>query len=92
MAYSPITAIDLGLVAGRFDERECGHCFEFSTPCETPFEGYDRKIWVGPMAEETRFVRVLKTVAYVVVDEAADGAPVVEKWDIKNFKHYAGRA
>jgi hypothetical protein len=29
-----------------------------------------------------RFARILKTVAYVAVDEAADGSPVIEKWSL----------
>jgi hypothetical protein len=36
----------------------------------------------------SRFCKVLKTVAYVVVDEAPDGGCVVEKWQIKPRKDY----
>jgi len=31
---------------------------------------------------------VLKTVAYVVVDEDFDGNPIVEKWHIKDYEKY----
>lgn len=54
---------------------------EFAAPAEFP-----HIIYVG--VGETRFARVLKTVAYVVTDEDADGTPVVEKWAIKNRRVY----
>jgi hypothetical protein len=38
--------------------------------------------------EVRRACRLLKTVAYVFVDEAADGSPVVEKWLIRNCSQY----
>lgn len=31
-----------------------------------------------------RYGRVLKTVAYIAVDEAADGSAILEKWNIKH--------
>lgn len=37
---------------------------------------------------ETRLAKVLKTVAYVVVDEAADGSPVIEKWPLRSHRPY----
>jgi hypothetical protein len=43
-------------------------------------------IYVG--AGDVRLAKVLKTVAYIVVDEDADGNPVVEKWHIKNHRIY----
>jgi hypothetical protein len=33
-----------------------------------------------------RYARVLKTVAYIAVDEDEYGLPVVEKWDITSHK------
>jgi len=32
-----------------------------------------------------RFANVKKTVAYVVIDEDAEGKPVIEKWKIKHI-------
>ena len=43
-------------------------------------------VYVG--AGETRAARVLKTVAYVAVDEAADGSPVLEKWKLRDHRQY----
>lgn len=37
------------------------------------------------VADGVRFAKVLKTVAYVAVDEAEDGTPVIEKWVIKHY-------
>ena len=54
-----------------------------------PFAGYEQKVWVGPMGEEYRWARVLKTVVYIVVDEAADGTPVVDKWSVNQHRSYA---
>lgn len=35
-----------------------------------------------------RAVRLLKTVAYVAIDEAADGSAVWEKWLIRDLREY----
>jgi hypothetical protein len=39
--------------------------------------------------EERRGVRLLKTVAYVAVDESSDGYPVWEKWLIRDLREWA---
>lgn len=40
-------------------------------------------------ADGDRAARVGKTVAYVVIDEAADGSPVVEKWKLRGHRVFA---
>lgn len=35
-----------------------------------------------------RYGNVKKTVVYIVVDEAADGSPVIEQWHIKKHEVY----
>lgn len=40
----------------------------------------------------TRAARVLKKVAYVAVDEAHDGTPVLERWDITRCKVFRSHA
>ena len=78
-------------VLGCFNESDCGHLFEFAD--NTRFithKGMDfpHIIFVGPCTDvQTRFALVKKTVAYVIVDEDADGF-VVEKWDIKKTRFY----
>lgn len=77
------TNIDYATIAGQFEEREHGNYFEYRAS-EGNFAGMPHEIFVGPHAEY-RYGRVLKTVAYVVVDEDEYGAPVIEKWDIKTI-------
>jgi len=56
----------------------------------TAFNKYPHKVWIGAVINDQgyRYAKVMKTVAYVVVDEDDDGQPVVEKWYIKNNKEY----
>lgn len=82
-------------IIGCFEEKEHGNLFEFSKVPEDKiftiaFPEYDSFVWVGPSlvaGTEKRYAKVLKTVAYVVVDEDENG-PVVEKWAIKNRRVY----
>jgi hypothetical protein len=37
--------------------------------------------------EETRFARILATVAYIATDEDAEGNPVSEKWAIQRTEY-----
>ena len=87
MAYAS-TNIQHTTLKGAFSHRETKAHFEymeFSGEFDW-LEGQDfpHEIFVGMGGtDETRRARVLKTVAYVVVDEDDSGMPVVEKWDIK---------
>ena len=51
---------------------------------------YPHKVWIGNTINDQgyRYAKVMKTVAYVVVDEDEYGQDVVEKWSIKNNKEY----
>lgn len=68
---------------GYFKEKEHGHWFDYQDADYTPFVGFDKIVKIGNNTNETRFAKILKTVAYVVVDEAANGMPIVEKWQLK---------
>lgn len=75
-------------IQGCFTHKEFNTYFEFSSAavddqCFGPY--YDSKVWVRE--DDYRLARVLKTVAYVVVDEGNDG-PVIEKWPTKKFLRY----
>ena len=77
-----------GSAIGSFFERDHGNLFEFSKNHELVFgEDFPHKVWVTDPAAGTeacfRNARVLKTRAHIVVDEDADGAPVVETWHFK---------
>lgn len=100
MAFAPYyndNRGDRAAVQGAFRLPETNKNFEFieRNACDLPTFAPDfpHRVFVGAAGTDTRCARVLKTVAYVVVDEAADGSPVVEKWAIANFRKYdLGRA
>jgi len=83
-------------VTGCFNHKETGRPFEFAKVLDvftvTEKTGkvhlFPHVVYVGPEGKETRMARVLKTVAYVIVDETADGKMVVEKWPIKRYTTY----
>lgn len=98
MAYAPYTNDQRGnrpAILGAFREVEYGGTFEYSTrkngDGNDPFGGwasadYPHMIWTGD--RELRIARVLKTCAYVVIDEDDKGNPVVEKWTIRAHRGY----
>ena len=94
MAYAQTKDYDCGIVRGRF-KTENGAVFEY---CERGEEWADfspdmpHLICVNdPIGWPYRFGRVLGSVAYVVTDEAADGSPIVQKWQIKQHRRYGGK-
>ena len=83
-------------ILGAFRDKEYDNVFEFSNNLDNVDfarkEQYPHLVWVTnpiPRLDSGyRYARVLKTVAYVIVDEDDDGYPVIEKWDIKNRRTY----
>lgn len=80
-------------VIGQFREKTTNNIFEFSENNDTEtrfYENFSHKIWVGACVNDQgfRYANVLKTVAYVAVDEDECGRPVLEKWNIKNHRLY----
>ncbi len=76
---------DRGVVLGEFQEKEFGKYFEFRLAEPDSWgaiASFPYCIAVGCLGE-TRYAKVLKTVAYVVVDQDSNGDPIVEKWSIK---------
>ncbi len=74
---------------GSFVEKEYGHCFEFTSINENYFKeaGCTHMLAVGGIHTDDRYYRgakILKTVAYVLVDQDDNGEKVWQKWDIKN--------
>ncbi|AGR47944.1 hypothetical protein PHIM7_234 [Sinorhizobium phage phiM7] len=91
MSFAPFRTTDD--VLGGFVEKSHGHFFEYSqdTKALPPLDDFPVKVWVTPAGKSTpefRWAKVLKTVAHVVVDEDPEGKPVIEKWNIKDHKHY----
>jgi hypothetical protein len=101
MAFAPHTNTDvhhgmkLPLILGSFNEKECGGYFEYAI---RPDEGIDfapdcpHIVYVtspiGDVDHGFRYAKVIKTVAWVVVDEDDNGDPIYEKWDIKQHRYY----
>ena len=73
-------------VVGSFQEKSCGKYFSYrdGDPTDTAFPSeFCHRIFVADGV--WRYGKVLKTVAYIIVDEDESG-PVVEKWDIRKIK------
>jgi len=80
----------LPVLLGSFNHKDTGCRFEYAVRKGFPTAfapDFDTIIYVGPN-QEVRLCRVLQTVAYVVVDEDAKGAPVIEKWAIKGHRKF----
>lgn len=98
MAYAPHTNNDVlaqaraGLIPtpspailGQFTETEFGHAFEYAErrwPCDDIEPALPHIVYVGN--GEARLAKVLKTVAFVLVDEGQ-----IERWHIKKHRAYA---
>lgn len=71
---------------GEFREISKGNYFTYRKT-DDPWaieQGYP---FIIDVLDGVRFANVKKTVAYVVVDEDEAGAPVVEKWSIKQLNY-----
>lgn len=75
--------------AGNFTLKESGKTFFFEPTTNewARSHGCNHDILLIN-GEERRSIRLLKTVCYVAVDEAADGSPVWEKWEIRGLHQY----
>ena len=82
----------LPLVLGRFDIKGLKTSFEYAErrwPDDAFAPDMPHMVYVGSgKITETRLAKVLQTVAYVVVDEDANGQPVIQKWDIVLHRKY----
>lgn len=90
MSFAPYAACLKNIVKGCFNSSSNAF-FEYAALEENefiPFPGYETKIYVGPIEGEFRYAKVTASRAYVVIDEDATGAPVVEKWAIKSHRKY----
>jgi hypothetical protein len=104
MAFAPHTNTDVHntkdynkfpLLLGSFVEKEFGNLFEYAV---RPDEGIDfapdcpHIVYVTNAIDGVdhgfRYAKVLKTVAWVVVDEDDNGDPIYVKWDIKDHRFY----
>lgn len=93
MSYAPA---DFRGIDGSFTNAETNLPFDFvSVPVKEQIvveingklQFAKHKIFVGPNGCETRYAVILKTVAYVVVDENESGW-VVERWNTRRTRFF----
>ena len=78
---------------GVFTLAENGNRFEYrANHSGFQEEEFPFLVSVGPLGEQERYARILKTRAYISVDEDAEGNPVVERWVIRNHRRYPVRS
>lgn len=76
------------LLLGCFREAEQNRYFEYAI---RPDEGIDFAPdcpHIVYVLDGFRYAKVLKTVAWIAVGENDDGSPVLEKWAIREHRHY----
>tara|TARA_Y100000310_G_scaffold103593_1_gene101971 strand:- start:66 stop:401 length:336 start_codon:yes stop_codon:yes gene_type:complete len=88
-----------GSIIGGFTEKEHGKFFEFSSAKDEDYafgivpSDFTHRVWVTSpwkMDRGYRMAKVLKTVAYVLVDEdEMTGEAVIEKWYTKGYSEYS---
>lgn len=79
------------LLLGCFTEADYGNLFEYAVRPEKTFAPADFAAdcpHIVFMNESYRFAKVLKTVAWICVDEDENGQPVYEKWQLKKHRNY----
>ncbi len=87
MAMAPLNVYREVSLLGQFRNAETGVTFEYSLAPNKPFgDEYCCAVWLA--GGHFRYAKVLRTVAYVVVDENANGTPAVERWEIRSHKEY----
>lgn len=87
MARAPLSEYYTGRLLGQFRHAETGVTFEYSMARDRPFGNeYGYAVWMR--AGVMRYAKVLKTVAYVVVDEGADGRAITERWQLRSHQEY----
>lgn len=83
---------ELPLILGSFREKEARCFFEYAErrhPDDSFAPEFPHVVYCGPAGKVVPYLaKVLKTVAYLVTDEAADGSPVVTKWNLSEHYHY----
>jgi hypothetical protein len=79
---------DYSSLLGSFTEKDVGGRHEYSANTDDMTASWDFP-HVLHTFDGIRYARILKTVAYIAVDEDAYGQPVVEKWNIASHRQYS---
>lgn len=80
---------DLKDCLGDFQEKDFGHWFSYYKSSNDWGISHGLPHEIATIGGK-RSANVLKTVAYVSVDEGPDGKPIVEKWHLKKNHPYGG--
>lgn len=78
-----LTANPQNTVIGEFVIPEFNTRFDFCKTSDEWAVSHDLQFEIHTTGG-VRFARILKTVAYVAVDENTDGTPKLEKWNIRH--------
>lgn len=91
MGYCNTNDYPMSEILGSFIEKDVKGCHEYSP---NPDRLEMTNPWEFPHILHTndgfRYARIMKTVAYIAVDEDAYGQPVVEKWYIRSHRMHPG--
>jgi hypothetical protein len=87
MAHLDFRHADYASLVGNFRHAETGVYFDYHHKPNWPIDGYPFGIVMCDGS--TRTAKILKTVAYVAIDEDENGLPVFEKWPLKDHKQLA---
>ena len=77
-----------GTILGSFVEKDVRGMHEYSPNTDEMTGSWDFPHILHTL-DGYRYARVLKTVAYIAVDEDEYGQPVVEKWNITSHRTYS---
>ncbi len=78
---------DYSSLLGSFTEKDARGRHEYSANTDEMTSAWDFP-HVLHTFDGIRYARILKTVAYICVDEDKYGNPVVEKWGITSHRQY----
>lgn len=76
------------LLLGCFKEASEGHYFEYAVRPDDGLDFAPDCPHIVYVLDGYRYARILKTVAYICVDETPEGEPVYEKWSLKDHHYY----
>lgn len=84
---NPISGVNAGEFAMTVNGKTMHRWFNHTSDPWAKSHGFDYQL-VSNVTKHGAFVKFTKTRAIVAIDEAADGSPVTEKWEIRNLVFY----
>ena len=84
---NPISGVNAGEFAMTVNGKTMHRWFNHTSDPWAKSHGFNYQL-VSNVTKHGAFVKFTKTRAIVAIDEAADGSPVTEKWEIRNLVFY----